>query len=392
MGLCVMLLAGGCTKNGAAGNLSNNVSPTESATDATVSGAPAEVAPVREAYKVADYIKLGKYKGIAVTVEKLTVSDADVEAKIQSELVSNTTTEEVTDRKVVKDGDIVNIDYEGLKDGVAFEGGTAKGSDLTIGSGQFIEGFEEGLIGKNVGDKVELNLTFPEDYTDGSGNKSDLAGQAVVFNVTINSIKKSVTPKLTEAYVKEKTDYDSINAYRKATRESLEATNQETMDNNKTNSVITALIDESTITSYPQTLIDYYSYSYESYISQMLYYYYNTTIEDYIKAQGQTQEDFDANVKTVAENYAALEMVERAIAEAENIKVTDDEYATALKKYMTDYSKTTEEDLYKTITKEEITDELLLKKALDVAVENAVVTETEATPTPAAATLTPAAK
>lgn len=388
MGLCVMLMAGGCSKNGAAGDLGNNAPTEDNTTDALPSGTP-----VKEAYNVDDYIELGKYKGVEVSVEKPVVTDADVEDAIRTDLQNNATTEEITDRKDVQNGDIVNIDYEGLKDGVAFEGGTAADQDLTIGSGQFIEGFEEQLIGKNVGEKVKLDLTFPENYQ----NNPDLAGQPVVFNVTINAIKKSVVPELTEDYVKNNTDYGTIEEYRKAERESLEADNEQKKQDDITQNVITALIDGSKISSYPQTLIDYYSYSYESYITQMLTMYYNMSVDDYIKSSGSSKEEFEANVKAVAENYSSLELVQRAIAKAEGMTVTDAEYSDALDEYMKNYDVTKEEDLLKIITKDQIKDELLLKKALDYAVDNAAVTETDATPTPAAteapvATQAPAAE
>lgn len=390
MGLCIMLMAGGCTKKGAAGDLENNA-PTEdnkSTEDDKSTEALPSKAPEREAYNVDDYIKLGKYKAVEVSVEKLVVTDADVESAIQTDLENNATSEEIKDRKVVQDGDIVNIDFEGLKDGVAFEGGTAADQDLTIGSNSFIEGFEAGLIGKNVGDKVKLDLTFPKEYP----NNPDLAGQPVVFNVTINAIKKTVIPELSEDYVKNNTDYESIEAYKKAKLESLEKDNEEKTKSNITQSVITALIDDSKISSYPQTLIDYYSYSYTSYVTQMLS-MYGMSIDDYIKSNGSTKEEFDANVKAVAEDFSSLELVQRAIAKVEGMSVTDEEYTKSLDKYMQNYNVTTEEELLKLIKKDQIKDELLLNKALDYAVDNAVVTKTDAVPTAVATpTEIPAAK
>ena len=127
--------------------------------------------------------KLGQYKGIEVTKEDTTVTDAELDQRIASILQANPEITEITDRPA-QEGDTVNIDYVGMKDGVAFDGGTAEGYDLELGSGAFIDGFEDGLIGANVGEERSLNLTFPEDY----GN-ADLAGQAVVFYVTVNKIE-----------------------------------------------------------------------------------------------------------------------------------------------------------------------------------------------------------
>lgn len=135
-------------------------------------------------YKVEKYVKLNDYMNMTVELSKdYTVSDADIQSYIEY-LMSMYPSYEVSDKKTVESGDVVNIDYVGKIDGEEFSGGSATGQHLEIGSGSFIDGFEDGLIGKNVGETVELNLTFPEDYT----NNTDLAGKAVVFTVTINSI------------------------------------------------------------------------------------------------------------------------------------------------------------------------------------------------------------
>ena len=136
------------------------------------------------------YIKVGEYKGLDVQEDVQEVTDSDIDIQIQTNLSQNLV--EVEDENAeVKNGDVVNIDYEGKKDGVAFDGGTAEGFDLTIGSGSFIDGFEDGLIGAKKGETRDLNLTFPENY-----QAEELAGQDVVFTVKINAIK--TTPELTE--------------------------------------------------------------------------------------------------------------------------------------------------------------------------------------------------
>lgn len=383
MGLCITLLVGGCAKKGAAGDLDNN-SATGGASTVTGAAEVTGAADITEAavtekekYIASDYITLGEYKGLAVTVEKVAVTDTDVETAIIGELAANATTEEVTDRTDVQNSDVVNIDYEGLLDGVAFDGGTATGFDLTIGSNSFIEGFESGLIGKKVGETVKLDLTFPEDYG------SEMAGKAVVFNVKINSINKTIVPELTDDYIKTNTDYASIEDYRKAVREKLEATNEQEAANNKKDSVIMALMEGSTISSYPKTLVSYYATLYESYVTQTLY-YYNSSLEEYLASQGKTQEEFDAQVQTVAENNASLELIERAIAEKEGLTLTDEEFQAVVAEYMVNYGAQTQEVLFQSVSEEAIRDEALLNKALDMAINSAVVTEVEVTPTPAA--------
>ena len=155
-----------------------------------------------------DYVKIGTLEGIEVTAEvEGEITEADVDAQIESELnyyvqyANMYDYEAVPDKTVVEDGDMVNIDYEGIKDGEAFAGGTAKGAYLEIGSGSFIDGFESGLVGHSVGEAVDLNLTFPENYS-----STDLAGQAVVFHVTINSIhdaSKQIVPEFNDEFIKD---------------------------------------------------------------------------------------------------------------------------------------------------------------------------------------------
>ena len=162
---------------------------------------------------LSDYVQLGEYKGIEVTAQDTTVTDEDVETELQSQVENATPIYEEITEGTVADGDVVNIDYEGTLDGVAFDGGTDTDFNLTIGSGQFIDGFEDGLIGKNIGDTVELNLTFPEDYT----TNSDLAGQDVVFTVTINYVQGEEIPQeLNDEFVQRVTDgtYTTVDEYR----------------------------------------------------------------------------------------------------------------------------------------------------------------------------------
>lgn len=382
MCLCILLLAGGCTKKGAAGNLdSSSPKKSDAATDTTdttdKSDASVTGIPEKEAYKVGDYVTLGNYKGVEVTVQKLEVTDDQVDAAIKKDMEANPI--DIKDRDTVKNGDIVNIDYTGLKDGKAFNGGTATKQDLTIGSNSFIPGFETGLIGKKVGEKVDLNLTFPKEY-----QEKTLAGQAVVFKVTINSIKKIATT--TEEYVKGNATYDSVDAYKAAKRKDLETENENTTKSNVSSNVIQTVVKNSKIKSYPQNLIDYFSASYENYLTQVLYYQYGMTIKQFISATKTTQEKFDAEVKKQAESYASVEMVERSIAEAEKMEITDAEYKDGIADYVKNSGAPSEADLLKYMTKDQIKDDMLLKKALKFAVDNAKVNYTTATPTPAPTT------
>ena len=170
-----------------------------------------------------DYVTITKYKGVEIDkVDADAVSDNDVEAQINSVLQSKSTTTEVTDR-AAQTGDTVTIDYEGKKDGVAFDGGTATDAQLTLGSGQFIDGFEDGVVGHNIGDTFDLDLTFPENY----GNE-DLAGQAVVFTVTLKGISQTDVPELTDEFVQSVSDTSkTVEEYKKEIKKSLKKNGKE---------------------------------------------------------------------------------------------------------------------------------------------------------------------
>jgi trigger factor len=368
MSISIMLLAWGCGKKNVQEELDTGaegtatVAPTEAAEG--TEGATVE-APVKEAYEVNDYITLGEYKGLKVSYTKLEVTDADVDAAIKSDLEANATEEEVSDR-AVQDGDIVNIDYEGLKDGVAFEGGTAQGYDLVIGSGNFIEGFEDGLIGAKVGEEVALNLTFPENY-----NSAELAGQAVVFNVKVNSIKVSVVPELSEDFVKNNTDYDSIAAYKDGIREELTKENEETMKNEKIKNLIITIVDTSTISSYPQSIVDYYAFEMESYYQQYAS-MFGYELVDFLAANGLTEEKYAEEKQSYAEDRTAQELVLNAIIKAENMQLTDEEYKAGVAGYVEEYGYASEEEFLQIATEEQIKESLIWEKAIEFILEQSV--------------------
>jgi len=371
MSLCILMLAGGCNSKKTVDEEGTDTT-TEDATDITDTTDPVvptgttdptdttAVSPTKEEYVVSDYIKLGQYKGVEVTVDPLEVTEEDIDTAINAALVENTTTEEITDRTDVKNGDIVNIDYEGLKDGVAFDGGTATDFDLTIGSGSFIEGFEEQLIGAKVGDKKELNVTFPKEYT----QSPDMAGQAVVFKVTVNAIKKEVVPVLNVEFVQANSDYDTIDAYKESIRASLQAQNEKDMASQKTNNVIAAIIENSEISSYPQTLIDYYSTEMKNYYTQYAT-QFGMDFAAFLTASEVTEEEFSSQMKLYAESMASQELVIKSIITAESIEISDAEYEAGVTKLAAEYEYPSSEEFLKVATEKDIKETLLWQKVID---------------------------
>ncbi len=351
IGMCVMLLAGGCGKKDVEKGTPRNE------TDQAVTLTKGD-------YKLSKYIKLGDYKNIPVTVEPIAVTEEDIDKAIQQDLAANAKDVEITDRPA-QEGDTVNIDYEGLKDGVAFDGGTDKAYDLILGSGKFIPGFEDQLVGTNKGDKVEVKVTFPEDY-----QQADLAGQPVVFNVTVNEIKQSVVPELSEDFVKNTMNMDNVDAYKTSVRTKLEEQNKTTMRDNKTNSVMTAIEENSKI-EVPQVLTDYY---YNSFKNDYIQYAttYGMDLNGLIQAFGMTKEDFDKKADEYGQSKAKQELVIKAIIKAEKMDLTDEEYQTGVDKILSDYGYESEEKLYESVSKEIVRENLLWQKAIDFVTDQAV--------------------
>ncbi len=280
------------------------------------------------------YVKLGDYKGLSVSVNDTTVSDKEVEETVSSNLSAKGTMTAVTGR-AVQNGDTVNIDYVGTKDGVAFNGGTAQGYDLVIGSGTFINGFEDGLIGHETGEKVALNLTFPENY-----GSAELAGQDVIFDVTINSISENVVPELDDAVAKElDPEVSTKEEYIAKIKANLEKSKQESARSEVYGDLLEKVEANSEIVSgneLPSWLIDSIveeqKTTFEANIKA-----YGMTMESYLSSFGMTQEQLEEEIRTYAESYAKQELLVHALAQAEGIKVTDEDLKKAYAEYAEKY-------------------------------------------------------
>ena len=311
----------GSIKSGSTGSASGSaVSSGSAATGSAVdNGAVIEFNP-------SDYIeKLANYKGVEYTKVDTVVTDAEVEERINEFLRSYP--EKITDREIKK-GDTVNIDYEGKKDGVAFDGGTAKGTDLNIGSGSFIPGFEDGLIGKKPGETVDLNLTFPKDY-----HSEELKGAKVVFTVKINYIVGNAPKKLTDELVKENTEFATSADYEEDVRKKLEESKQDAAKESVQREVIDKVVTESAVKSVPKAVEDKYHQQIMNYWNNLAA-QYGLELKDIVTNQFKlTEEEFEKEVKAQAESSAKQLVVVKAIAEAEKIEVSDSEYQDALNSY-----------------------------------------------------------
>ena len=237
--------------------------------------------------------ELGEYKGVEVEGAHYAVTDDDVDAEIEKLRERNSRLVPVEDRPVQAD-DIANIDYEGFVDGVAFEGGKGEGFDLTIGSGQFIPGFEDQLIGKNAGEEFEINVKFPEEY-----HAEELKGKDAVFKVKINSIKFKELPELDDEFVQDVSEFETLDEFKKDTREKLTAANEEREKNENEHSVVDAVcantqidIPEAMINSQIDTMIR---------DMDMQLRYQGITLEQYMQFTGQTMDAVREQYKPEAE-------------------------------------------------------------------------------------------
>ena len=299
---------------------------TGATTEAAVSGesaAETEKISDREDYvgiedlDIDEYITLADYQNMKVSVFKPVVDDAAITEYIDRELLVG----RIMDR-AVEEGDVTDIDFVGKKDGVAFDGGTASGYKLTIGSGGFIEGFEDGLIGVMPGETVDLNLTFPDPYQ----KNPDLAGQEVVFTVTVNGIEGSakyetVTPEELEMLG---LPYKSKEEVWEAGRQAAEDNAEETFVANAKSMIVQKLVGESTMKSVPEYLVEEEVQSYNLYMESVAA-MYGMDLDSFVTAaSGLTREEYDSQAQEMCTEIVKQYLVMEAVARAEGIELTDE--------------------------------------------------------------------
>ncbi len=312
-------------------------------------------------------VELGKYKGVKIDKIETEVTDEDVDKEIKREQESNARTITVTDRPV-KDGDTAVIDFEGFKDGEAFEGGKGENYPLVIGSGSFIPGFEEQLIGKNTGDEIEVNVTFPEDY-----NAKDLAGQPALFKVKINEIKEKELPELDDEFASEVSEFDTMDEYRADVKKNLAEKKEKEAKEKKEDAVIEAIIKDSKM-EIPDAMIETSTENMVNDYARRLQ-SQGLSLEQYFMFTGLDLEKFKEQMRPGAQKRIESRLVLEAIVAAENFEVTDEEYEKELER-IAEESKMELDKLKEYIGddeygKNQIVEDLKIQKAVDLIVENA---------------------
>ncbi|SDK00534.1 trigger factor [Natronincola ferrireducens] len=307
------------------------------------------------------------YKGIEVEKKEYNVQEEDIQKELDSLLEKNARMIAVEDRPV-QDSDMVIIDYKGMIDGVAFEGGTAEKQSLNIGSGQFIQGFEEQLIGKNTGDEVEVKVTFPEDY-----HGKDVAGKEAVFEVKIHEIKEKEVPALDDEFAKDVSEFDTLEELKADVKKRLEEQAKNKTEQELRNKVVDAAIDKVEI-NLPSAVVERqidnmlrdfeYSLSYQG---LNLQYYYNMT--------GAKEEDLRNQMRDDAVKRVKTQIVLEKISELEAIEATEEEVNQEVEKMAEQYKQEVDK-LKETLREEDMTyikDNIVVRKTIDFLVANAQI-------------------
>ena len=313
-------------------------------------------------YDLKEYITLGSYPNVEVDIEEINDAVNDEIEKITSQYKET----KDTDRTEVKDSDTVNIDYEGKRDGVAFDGGTAQGSLLTIGSGRFIDGFEEGLIGVTPGETVDLNLTFPENYS-----SADLAGQDVVFTVTVNFILPQEMEDAVAASVGIE-GVGTVEELRQYAYDYLYANAENSYNTELQNAVLDAFMQNCVFEEVPQYMVE----EYETVTRESL----ETQAESYgMDADTMTSYfygmDVDTFMSTYSEEAVRQDIAMQAVANREGLNIDDEELNTTLLEYANNAGYDTVEEYVGDTSLEDYRDYLMYEKVLAFLTENAVVNQ-----------------
>lgn len=280
-------------------------------------------------------VKISNYKGMKIQKFEYTVKDEEVDAEVARVQDRNARKVDVTDRAAAN-GDIVNIDFVGTVDGVKFDGGEAEGFDLTLGSGQFIPGFEDQVVGMNIGEKKDVNVTFPENY-----QAEALKGKPAVFAVTLNKIQGKELPELTDEFIKEATGSETIADYKAKTRERLQSQADRRANDRTENSILEA-IAANTEVEIPQAMIER---EIDALVQKFEYQlmYQGLKLQDYLDFLKTTNEEFRKNYAEQAEKNVKSQLIIGQLIQDEKIEATEEEVDAKVAEQAASVNKTAEE-------------------------------------------------
>lgn len=311
-------------------------------------------------------VTLGEYKGIQVEKAPIEVTDEEIEAQVNKEREANSRTVTVEDRAVQK-GDIATIDFEGFVDGVAFDGGKGENYDLEIGSNTFIPGFEDQLVGAEIGKELDVNVTFPEEY-----GAKELAGKEAVFKCKVNGIKVKELPEADDEFAQEVSEFDTLDEYKSDIKAKLLKDKEDEAKRAKEDAVIGKIVENATM-DIPDAMVEYQT-------QQMLDDFgrrmqsQGLSLEQYFQFTGMTEADYKEQMKPRALQNIQSRLVLEAVAEAEKLEATEEdlekEYAKMAEQYKLDVDKVKE--IFGEYQKEELKKDIVIQKAAELVTEAAV--------------------
>ncbi len=320
-------------------------------------------------YKLSNYVELGDYMSIEFEPESDEVTDKDVEDKIKETLKESKLTSEREKESEIVNGDRTVIDFVGYIEGETFEGGSSEGYSLTIGSGQFIDGFESGLVGKKAGDKVSLNLSFPETY-----HNADYAGKPVVFQVIIQKVYETVYPELTTEILKKISTAKDVDEYKAALKQSVAEEKKQTVATNNYNNFVDLVLKTSEMKKYPKKEVMQYKDKYIANYTQTAQ-SQGLSIETFVAYNGLTMDKFRELMEQNAQAMVKKEMVFLAIADKENITISDKEYEVGMVDYMNKLGYTSHKSFIQEIGEDRLRGMLTIDKTIQTTMEKIVENE-----------------
>ena len=311
-------------------------------------------------------VELGEYKGVEVTKADAEVTDADVEEELKKVQDQNSRTVSVEDR-AVKDGDMTVIDFEGFIDGEAFEGGKGENYPLTIGSHSFIDTFEEQMIGMNIGEEKELNVTFPEDY-----HAENLKGKPATFKVTVKEIKEKQLPELDDDFAQDVSDFDTLAEYKDDLKKKIAERKESEAKAKKESEAIEKVVEAAKM-DIPQAMID-------TQVNRMLEDFamrlqqQGLSVEQYFQCTGMTADKIMEEMKPEAVKRIKNSLVLEAVAKAENIEVSEEEFEAELQKMADMYKMEIEKikEFMQDAEAKQMKDDIAIQKAVELIVSSAV--------------------
>ncbi len=311
-------------------------------------------------------VTLGEYKGVEVEAQDTTVTDEDVQAELLNVQKQNSRMIPVEDRAAKMD-DEVTIDFEGFIDDVPFEGGKGENYQLTLGSHSFIDTFEDQIVGKNIGEEFDVNVTFPENY-----QAEDLAGKPAVFKCKLNGIKETELPEIDDDFASDVSDFDTLDEYKEDLKKTLEVKKQDAAKREKESLVVDKIIENATM-DIPDPMVATQKEQMLNEFAQQIS-YQGISIDQYFQFTGMTKEQFMETAEPEALRRIKSRLVLEAVAKAENIEVTEEEVTDELKKMAETYQMEADKliEMVGDSEKEAIKQDIAVQKAVDLVTEAAV--------------------